>query len=68
MPAKTTYWVRSKQLNEIGSFGPRPVPAQFKDVEDARRYQRELNLRRGAFHPGYFIDEEDDRPVFHWPQ
>jgi hypothetical protein len=66
MPSMTTYWVRSKQPNEIGSFGRRPVPAQFKNVEDARQYQRELNLRRGAFHPGYFIDEESDLPVSYW--
>ncbi len=30
MPTKPTYWVRSKQLNEIGTFGRRPVPARFK--------------------------------------
>jgi hypothetical protein len=68
MPAKITYWVRSKQTNEIGGFGRRPVPAQFKNVEDARQYRRELNLRKGAFHPGYFIDKQDDSPVLHWPE
>ena len=66
MPARMTYWVRSKQTNEIGSFGRRPVPARFKNIEDARRYRRELNLRRGPFHPGYFIEEQEGEPVFHW--
>jgi anti-sigma B factor antagonist len=49
---KPAYWVRSKQPNEIGVFGRRPVPAQFNKLEDARQYRRELNLRRGPFHPG----------------
>jgi hypothetical protein len=54
---KPTYWVRSKQPNEIGVFGRRPVPAQFKRLEDAKQYRRELNLRRGAFHLGYFVEQ-----------
>ncbi len=67
MPTKPTYWVCSKQLNEIGTFGRRPVPARFKTLEDAQRYRRELNLRRGAFHPGYFVEEQDTPPtVFVW--
>jgi len=55
---KPVYWVRSKQPNEIGVFGQRPVPAQFNKLEDAKHYRRELNLRRGAFHPGYVIEEQ----------
>lgn len=58
MSEKPAYWVRSKQPNEIGVFGRRPVPAQFNKLEDARQYRRELNLRRGPFHPGYFIEEQ----------
>ena len=64
MPIKTTYWVRSKQTNEIGSFGRRPIPAQFKNLEDARDYRREMNLHRGPYHPGYFIEVQDAPPVF----
>ena len=66
MSAKTTYWVRSKQTNEINVFGRRPVPAQFKKLEEAKEYQRQLNLRRGAFHPGYFIEEQDISPILSW--
>jgi hypothetical protein len=66
VPAKPTYWVRSKQTNEIGCFGLRPVPAQFKKLEDAKQYCKELNLRRGAYHPGYIIEEHDSPPVSHW--
>lgn len=61
--SKKTYWVRSKQNNESGSFGTRPVPAQFNNIESAKDYRRELNLRRGAYHPGYFIEEQDGNPV-----
>jgi len=25
-----------------------------------------LNLRRGAFHPGYFIEEQDISPILSW--
>ena len=57
-----TYWVRSKQINEIGGFGGRPVPAKFKTFEKAQQYRLQLNLRRGAFHPGYFIEVEEDSP------
>ena len=43
-----------------------PVPAEFKTLEEAKLYQRELNLRRGAYHPGYVIQEkkDDSRPFF----
>ncbi len=61
---RPTYWVRSKQPNEIGIFGRRPVPAQFKKLEDAKQYRRELNLRRGPFHPGYVVEEQAGVPVF----
>lgn len=63
MPIKTMYWVRSKQANEIGDFGRHPIPAWFEHLEDAKNYRRQMNLRRGAFHPGYFIDEENGAPV-----
>ena len=62
MAAKPTYWVRSKQINEISGFGRMPVPAQFKKLEDAKQYRRELNLRKGAYHPGYFVEEQDNAP------
>jgi hypothetical protein len=55
--AKRSFWVLSKQPKEIGGFGKRPVPAQFKTVEEASKYCKELNLKRGAYHPGYFIEE-----------
>ena len=58
MSEKPTYWVRSKQPNEIGVFGRRPVPAHFNKLEDAKQYRRELNLRKGPFHPGYVIEEQ----------
>ena len=58
-----TYWVRSKQINEIGGFGRRPVPAKFKTLEKAQQYRLQLNLHRGAFHPGYFIEVEEDSPT-----
>jgi hypothetical protein len=63
VPIKTMYWVRSRQTNEIGDFGRHPVPARFEHLEDARDYRRQMNLRRGAFHPGYFIEEENGAPV-----
>ena len=62
VPTKITYWVRSKQTKEIGDFGRHPIPARFEELEDAKHYRREMNLRRGAFHPGYFIEEENDAP------
>lgn len=55
-----TYWVRSKQTNEIGCFGRRPVPAKFKTLQAAKKYRTELNLRKGAYHPGYVIEEQDN--------
>jgi hypothetical protein len=62
VPQKSTYWVRSKQANETSDFGRRPVPARFKTREEADLYRRELNLRRGAYHPGYYVEEQDDSP------
>jgi len=56
------YWVRSRQANEICEFARMPVPAHFKTLKEAELYRRELNLRRGAYHPGYFVEEQDDRP------
>ena len=64
MANKRAFWVLSKQPKEIGGFGKRPVPAHFKTVEEAKKYCRELNLRKGAYHPGYFIEERiGDKPV-----
>jgi hypothetical protein len=61
---KRTFWVLSKQPKEIGHFGKRPVPAEFKTVEEAKRYCRELNLVKGAYHPGYFVEERiGNQPV-----
>jgi hypothetical protein len=57
-----TYWVRSKQINEIGGFGRRPVPAEFKTLEKAKLYSRQLNLLKGAYHPGYFVEIQEDSP------
>jgi hypothetical protein len=37
-----------------------PVPARFKLLEKAKLYCRELNLRKGPYHPGYFVEEQDD--------
>src|SRR5438093_13524388 len=53
---KRAFWVLSKQPQEIGGFGRRRVPAQFKALEAAKRYCRELNLRKGAYHPGYLVE------------
>ena len=57
MANKRAFWVLSKQPKEISGFGRRPVPAHFKTIEEARRYCRELNLRKGVYHPGYFVEE-----------
>ena len=62
MHAKPTYWVRSKQINEISGFGRMPVPAKFKKLQDAKQYRWKLNLRKGAYHPGYFVEEEKESP------
>jgi hypothetical protein len=59
---KGTYWVRSRQANEISSFSRNPVPAHFKTLREAEVYRRRLNLRRGPYHPGYIIEEQDDNP------
>ena len=67
MPTKPTYWVRSKQPNEISGFGRKPVPARFTKLEDAKEYSRDLNLRKGAYHPGYFIEKQDNaQDSFRW--
>ena len=67
MSEKPTYWVRSRQPNEIGVFGRRPVPAHFNKLEDAKQYRRELNLRKGPYHPGYVIEEQVSLPGgFFW--
>ncbi len=57
MPGKRAFWVLSKQPNEIGSFGKNRVPAQFKTHVDAKKYCSNLNLKKGAYHPGYYIEE-----------
>ena len=62
MPTKPTYWVRSRQANEISDFARMPVPAHFNSLEDAKQYRQELNFNRGPFHPGYFIEEQKDIP------
>ena len=64
MPKKTAFWVLSKNPKEIGDFGKRRVPAQFKTYEEAKRFCQELNLRRGVYHPGYYVEERiGDKPV-----
>jgi hypothetical protein len=61
---KRSFWVLSKQPKEIGGFGRTPVPAQFKTFEEAQRYCKDLNLRKGAYHPGYFVEERiGNQPV-----
>ena len=59
---KATYWVRSKQANEISGFSGRPVPAHFATLREAEMYRRRLNLHRGPYHPGYIVEEQDDSP------
>ena len=61
MPKSPTYWVRSKQINEITGFG-RQVPAKFKSLDEAKLYRRELNLHRGPYHPGYIVEKQNDNP------
>ncbi|HEY2919507.1 MAG TPA: hypothetical protein VGK77_10995 [Candidatus Binatia bacterium] len=64
MANKRAFWVLSKQPKEIGGFGKTPVPAHFKTHEEAAKYCRQLNLRKGAYHPGYFIEERiGNQPV-----
>jgi hypothetical protein len=61
---RRSFWVLTKQPDEITSFGKMRVPAKFKTVEEAKAFCRLLNLRKGAFHPGYFIEERiGDKPV-----
>ena len=62
MPKKPTYWVRSKETNEIGGFGRTPLPARFKRLDEAELLRRKLNLLKGAYHPGYFVEKQDDTP------
>ena len=35
---------------------------RYNSLKDAKLYRRQLNLHRGAFHPGYFIEEQKDIP------
>jgi hypothetical protein len=64
LPKKSAFWVLSKQPKEIGNFGKRPIPAHFKTFDEAKKYCKELNLRKGAYHPGYYIEERiGDKPV-----
>jgi len=69
VPKSPTYWVRSKQTKENSTFGRKPVPAEFNTLEEAKQYRQELNLHRGAYHPGYFIEKHDDSPLpsYVWP-
>jgi len=57
---KATYCVCSVQVNETNDFGRMPIPAEFETLEEAKLYRRELNLRRGAYHPGYVIREKQE--------
>jgi hypothetical protein len=61
-PKKPTYWVRSKQIKETGEFSRWPVPAKFETLEEAQLYRRHLTLHRGPYHPGYFVEVEEDIP------
>jgi viroplasmin and RNaseH domain-containing protein len=64
MANKRAFWVLSKQPKEISGFGKNKVPTSFKTVEEAKRYCKELNLKKGAYHPGYFIEERiGNQPV-----
>jgi len=61
---KRSFWVLSKQPKEISGFGKYPIPAQFKTAEEATRYCRQVNLIKGAYHPGYFVEERiGNQPV-----
>ena len=57
MANKRAFWVVSKQTNEMGTFGKLRIPVQFKTFEEAKKCAREMNLRKGAYHPGYFVEE-----------
>ena len=57
MANKRSFWVLSKQPKEISGFGKHPVPSQFKTYEEAHRYVRQLNMNKGAYHPGYYVEE-----------
>jgi hypothetical protein len=56
---KLTYWVRSKQTS--GPCGT-PAPIRFKTLASAKRRLLRLNLCRGPFHPGYYIEVQDSAP------
>ncbi len=57
MSKRRAFWVLSKQIKEVNRAGNMHVPAQFKTNEEAKKYCQELNLRKGAYHPGYYIEE-----------
>jgi len=59
---KPTYWVRSKQTDEKNLLRPAPAPRRFTTLAAAERRRRELNLVRGPYHPGYFVEVQEDRP------
>ena len=64
MSKQQSFWVLSRESKEINKYSRMKVPARFKTVEEASKYCRELNLRKGAFHPGYFVEERiGDQPV-----
>jgi hypothetical protein len=64
VPPKRSFWVLSRQIKEVSSFGPMRVPAKFKTAEEAKLFCRELNFRKGIYHPGYFVEERiGDTPV-----
>jgi hypothetical protein len=58
-----TYWVRSRQINEAGQSSGRPVPAKFETLEEAQLYRRQLTFHKGPYHPGYFVEVEEDIPL-----
>ena len=58
---KPTYWVRSKQTDEKNLLRPTPAPRRFRTLAAAERRRRELNLVRGPYHPGYFVEVREDR-------
>jgi hypothetical protein len=61
---KRSFWVLSKQPREISGFGKYSIPAHFKTAEEATRYCRQMNLIKGAYHPGYFVEERiGNQPV-----
>ena len=59
MRKENAFWVFSSEIKAGVGFGRMPVPAQFKALGDAKRYCRELNLKKGLYHAGYFIEERN---------